>query len=484
MNVDNKTNTDDKLWNKNQPLDRLIEKFTVGDDYKTDVVLVIADCVASLAHANMLQGQGLITRSELIELKEALLIAIEKAEQDQFIINRKDEDVHTALENFISNKTAAGAKIHTGRSRNDQIMAALRLYGRSGLNEIRSAVLRLTHSLLTFATKYETVLMPGRTHTQIAMPSSLGLWASSFAEGLLDDLLLIKSCYELTDRSPLGSGAGYGVPLSLNREQIAKLLGFSCPIHNVLSASNSRGKLESITIDAIEQIALTLSRMAEDIILFSLPELGYFSLPVELCTGSSIMPQKRNPDGLELVRAKSAIINGLGVSVKSVLRNLPSGYSRDLQETKKPYLSAFDIILGQLVVIDLTISKLEINKENLKNSITPELFATDYTFREVQGGTPFREAYRLVAENLEESKNSGIFINDLDEKDIFHRRSSTGSLGKLELSKCKKIIEEEKNILNIDNHKIKESFYSLVGRDVKVFDNYWGKANYTNNTYT
>ena len=248
----------------------------------------------------------------------------------------------------------------------------------------------------------------------------------------------------------------------------------------MLTASNSRGKLESITIDAIEQIALTLSRMAEDLIIFSLPELGYFSLPVELCTGSSIMPQKRNPDGLELVRAKSAIINGLSVSVKSVLRNLPSSYSRDLQETKKPYLSAFDIILGQLSVVELTISKLEINKENLKNSITPELFATDYTFKQVENGIPFREAYRVVAEKLDKTKDSSIFVDDLDDKDIFHRRSSIGSIGNLELAECTRIVEEEKALVNIDTNKIKQSFYSLVGRDVKVFDNLWGRSNHTN----
>ena len=392
-----------KLWDKNEPLERLIERFTVGDDCRLDAALVAADCAASLAHAIMLAGIGVLTPAELGELRAALLEALALAERDRFTIAPADEDGHTALEKFLTARTAAGGKIHTGRSRNDQVMAALRLYGREALVELQRALLDLAAALLAFARRHQQVAMPGRTHSQVAMPSSLGLWAAAFAEELLDDLALIAPCYRLTNRSPLGSAAGYGVPLPLDREQVAALLGFDAPIHNVLAAGNSRGKLEAATLDALDQAALTMSRLAQDLILFSLPELGYVALPVELCTGSSIMPHKRNPDGLELVRARAATVSGHAAAVKGIVRNLPSGYHRDLQETKRPYLEALEIVLGQARVMQLTIERLQVNAAAVARALTPDLFATDAAFALVRQGAAFRDAYRQTATALQQA---------------------------------------------------------------------------------
>ena len=414
-----------KLWDKSEPLDALIERFTVGDDYQLDSALVAADCVASLAHATMLAAIAVITPGDLEELRSGLLAALQQAEEESFVIERADEDGHTALERFLTRHTAAGARIHTGRSRNDQVMAALRLYGRDALVALQRLVLDLADALLGFAAAHERRSMPGRTHTQIAMPSTLGLWAAAFAEELLDDLALLETCYRLTNRSPLGSAAGYGAPLPLDREQVAALLGCDGPVHNVLAAANSRGKLEAITLDALDQVAMTLSRLAQDLMLFSLPELGYVTLPVELCTGSSIMPHKRNPDGLELVRARAATVSGLAGGVKGIVRTLPSGYHRDLQETKRPYLQGFEIVAGQLSVMLLTVERLQVHDDALTRALTPELFATDTAFALVRGGMAFRDAYRAASG----TEGGAMERDDLGAEAALARRTATGMEG-------------------------------------------------------
>ena len=414
-----------KLWDKSEPLDALIERFTVGDDYQLDSALVAADCVASLAHATMLAAIAVITPGDLEELRSGLLAALQQAEEESFVIERADEDGHTALERFLTRHTTAGARIHTGRSRNDQVMAALRLYGRDALVALQRLVLDLADALLGFAAAHERRSMPGRTHTQIAMPSTLGLWAAAFAEELLDDLALLETCYRLTNRSPLGSAAGYGAPLPLDREQVAALLGCDGPVHNVLAAANSRGKLEAITLDALDQVAMTLSRLAQDLMLFSLPELGYVTLPVELCTGSSIMPHKRNPDGLELVRARAATVSGLAGGVKGIVRTLPSGYHRDLQETKRPYLQGFEIVAGQLSVMLLTVERLQVHDDALTRALTPELFATDTAFALVRGGMAFRDAYRAASG----TEGGAMERDDLGAEAALARRTATGMEG-------------------------------------------------------
>lgn len=463
-----------KLWDKNEPLDALIEQFTVGDDYRLDGALLAADCVASMAHAAMLAEIEVLSPEQLAELRAALLEALELAQRGGFTIERSDEDGHTALERYLTRRTAAGARIHAGRSRNDQVMAALRLYGREALTELQRAVLALAEALLAFAARYRRTAMPGRTHTQVAMPSTLGLWAAAFAEELLDDLALVATCYRLTNRSPLGSAAGYGAPLPLDRELVASLLGFDGPVHNVLTAANSRGKLEAVTLDALDQVAMTASRLAQDLILFSLPELGYVALPVELCTGSSIMPHKRNPDGLELVRARAATVSGLAGAVKGIVRNLPSGYHRDLQETKRPYLTGLDTVIGQVVVMTLTVERLQVCEAALARALTPELFAADAAFALVSRGVAFRDAYRQAAQPAAGgAAAAGPRDAAAAAQAALAGRTAVGTAGNLELPARRRLAAAERARVEGEAARAAAAVTALMGRPVAVYRNPW-----------
>ena len=306
------------------------------------------------------------------------------------------------------------------------------------------------------------------------MPSTLGVWAAAFAEELLDDLALVATCYRLTNRSPLGSAAGYGAPLPLDREQVAGLLGFEGPVHNVLTAANSRGKLEAATLDALDQVAITVSRLAQDLILFSLPELGYVTLPVELCTGSSIMPHKRNPDGLELVRARAASVSALAGAVKGVVRNLPSGYHRDLQETKRPYLTALDTVIGQVLVMTLTIGRLQVSEAALARSLTPELYATDAAFALVQQGVAFRDAYRQAAQGdaVRGGNDAGGEANAAAGAALA-ARTATGTAGNLGLAERRRLVAAERQRVTDEAACAAAALTALVGRPVAVYRNPW-----------
>ncbi|MCK5735243.1 MAG: argininosuccinate lyase, partial [Spirochaetaceae bacterium] len=328
-----------KLWSKGYELDALMEEFTVGDDYILDKRLIPSDVLGSMAHAVMLRDIGLLESSEEASLHKGLLVILEEHEKGEFLIQKSDEDGHTAIENrLVLLAGDAGKRIHLGRSRNDQVLTVTRIWMRQYLMNLVSAGAVLVSELLNFAEKNKNVPMPGRTHMQPAMPSSVGLWAGGFAEQLLDDVKGAASLFPRFDQCPLGSAAGYGTSLPLDREKTAELLGFSRVQVNTAYCGLSRGKFESTLLDALDQIALTLSKMAQDLILFSMPEFGWFTLPQELCTGSSIMPQKRNPDGLELMRAKSASVGAWAQQVKAVIRSLPSGYNRDYQDTKGPLM--------------------------------------------------------------------------------------------------------------------------------------------------
>ena len=416
-----------KLWQKNDRLDALLEAFTVGDDWQVDARLVAADCTASMAHAAMLESIGLLSRGELDGLKRELLTIADEASRGAFSIAPSDEDCHTAIENrLVASLGDAGRKIHTGRSRNDQVLAALRLWTRDFLLAFGEAGLALAGRLLEFAERHARVPMAGRTHLQPAMPSSVGLWAAAHAEELLDDLALADGAFDLADACPLGSAASYGVPLPLDREMVADLLGFARVQNNVLYANNSRGRFEGVALAAVEQVCLTLSRMAQDLILYSMPEFGWFTLPKELCTGSSIMPQKRNPDGLELVRAKAAAVGADLDAIKAIIRGLPSGYNRDYQLTKAPFFRGCETGLACVRIMDLTVAKLAVNADRLVAGFTPDVFATDAAIELVKKGVPFRDAYRQVGTNLEK-------LSAMDPVEAIGRRTSTGTPGNLRL---------------------------------------------------
>jgi len=391
-----------KLWDKGYRLEPEIERFTVGEDYRLDLRLVRADCLGSAAHATMLAAVGLLTADERDRLLECLRAVLKDREAGKFTIGPEQEDVHTAVEEYLTEHLGeVGKKLHTGRSRNDQVLVDLRLWGKEQLHALAEHVIGLVRSLAAFAKKHEFVPMPGRTHMQIAMPSSLGLWAGAAAEALLDDLELLKAAHALSDQSPLGSGAAYGSALPLDRRMVADLLGFAKVQNNVLYCANSRGKAELAILQGCTQVMLDLARLAQDLIIGSMPEFGYFRIPKELCTGSSMMPQKRNPCGLELVRAKAAAVAAREQAITGILRALPSGYNRDFQETKGPFMRGLEATLGSLAVMALTIERMEVNEENLRKGFMPEIYATDRALELVREGKPFRDAYREVAAHLD-----------------------------------------------------------------------------------
>src|SRR3989339_490709 len=360
-----------KLWQKNYEINREIEKFTVGDDYLIDQNLVEADALGSIAHAKMLNKIGILSSAEFKKLKKSLLKIIKLNAKGQFKIKPEQEDVHTAVENYVAKKLGStGEKIHTARSRNDQVLVDLRLYSKKELIEIELALLELCRTLLAFAEKNKKIPMVGRTNFQKAMPSSVGLWAGAFAESLLDDLELIEEAYELNDQCPLGSAASYGANLNIDRAFVSDLLGFAKVQNNVLYANNSRGKFESVILSALSQVMLDLGKFSTDLILFSTPEFGYFEIPLELCTGSSLMPQKKNPDVLESIRAKCSVLLSYGFQCKEIIKSLPSGYNRDFSLTKEPLIKGMEIALSSLKITNLVVKNLKVNKNNLLKGFT------------------------------------------------------------------------------------------------------------------
>lgn len=380
--------------------------FTVGLDPVLDLNLALWDCLGTAAHVTMLSKMKvtppILTEAERKKVLKALAAIMEEVKQGTFTITEADQDVHLAVERRLTERLGElGRKVHTGRSRNDQVAVDIRLHVRDELLGMTTEVATLAEELVVFGKRHAKLPMVGRTHLQPAMPSSVGLWATGYAEALLDDLIMIEATYTFNDKCPLGSAAGYGVPLPIDRDLTAKLLGFSEPHHNVFHASNMRGKNEAILLSACGQIMLTLSRLSEDLILFSMPEFGYFALPPDLCTGSSIMPQKYNPDVLELIRAKTAVVLGLGSAANNLLKSMPGGYNRDLQESKALYMEGLRVTRASLRIMSLLVRSLGVHEERLRAGFTPGVFATDVALQLVAGGMPFRDAYQHVRSNLE-----------------------------------------------------------------------------------
>ena len=388
-----------KLWDKGYNLNKIIEKFTVGDDYLLDQKLVKYDALVSVAHAEMLSKLDYLTMQEYEKIKKILLEIIELDKKGKFNLELKDEDVHTKIENCLTKKLGnTGKKIHFARSRNDQVLADIRMYSKDELNTIKTMVLELKKSLEKISKS--NVKMPGYTHMQKAMPSSVKLWAESFIEAFDDDLKLIKAAYTLNDQCPLGTGAGYGLPVKIDRTFLAKKLGFSKVQKNSVYTQNSRGKIELFTLNALNQAMLDINKITNDLLLFSMQEFGFFELPKEFCTGSSIMPQKKNPDVLELLRAKTKLFASYQFSMQTIIEDLPSGYNRELQLTKKILMEGIGLAKDCLLVTNLVIKGLKVNKDNCEKAMTKELFATEEAYNLVKKGMPFREAYKEIAKKL------------------------------------------------------------------------------------
>lgn len=386
-----------KLWDKGQTVNKLIEKFTVGDDYLLDQMLVPFDCQASIAHAQMLGKINILNKEEVNRLVDVLSEIKKLNQSGKFTILPEHEDCHTAIELYLVNKLGdLGKKIHTGRSRNDQVLTALRLYYKEKINKFMTLANRYIMSLKNLIKQYGKISFPGYTHTRKAMPTSIKVWAGAFIDSMRDNKILLKMTLELIDQSPLGSGAGYGVPLDLDREMTALKMGFKRVQKNPIYVQMSRGKFESTFLHCLTQIMFDLNKIATDIIFFSIPELAYLVIPDEFCTGSSIMPQKKNPDVLELIRAKYHKVVSMESEVKNITANLISGYNRDLQDTKAPVLKSFEITEKSFEVMTLVIGGLHVDASKCSAAMSNEVYATERVYDLVKKGIPFRDAYKTV----------------------------------------------------------------------------------------
>lgn len=389
-----------KLWNKGIEADREIEGFTVGNDYLLDLNLVKYDAISSAAHAEMLAKIGILSASELAKIKKALAEIAAAAENGKFEINPCDEDCHTAIENYLIKKCGdAGKKIHTARSRNDQAAAALRLYMLDKISEVTEAAAKLKKEIIAAAARNNNTPLPGYTHMQKAMPSSVKMWCSAFTAALDDDMALIDAVKGILNQNPLGTGAGYGLPIEIDRKMTARMLGFE-KVQETAYVQNSRGKFELLVLQALQQLMLDVNKLATDLMLFSTSEFGLASLPQEFLTGSSIMPQKNNYDVLEVARAKYGAVNGCSAAIAAIIANLPSGYNRDFQLTKEPLMKGIEETLGTLKIMARIMRNVTFNKKKCSEAMTKELYATEKAYELVKKGVPFRDAYKSVGQSF------------------------------------------------------------------------------------
>jgi len=391
-----------KLWANDDldSLDEAIEIFTVGKDYLLDYKLINYDIAASRAHASGLCKIGVITTEELSLLNEQLDIIETLVSQGEFHISAKDEDCHTAIEKHLTRTCGdAGKKIHTGRSRNDQILVATRLYMKSEIKTIEKLSLELISALENKISTHGQQKMPGYTHMQRAMPSSIGMWLGSFRDSFEDDRKLLSCVNEIIDQNPLGSVSGYGEScLGLDRQHTTSQLNFAKIQKNPMYCAMSRGKFELMLLQAGQQMVFSLGKLATDLMLFTTKEFDYCTLPNNLTTGSSAMPQKRNYDVCELIRGKGSYYNGLVSSIANVIDKLPSGYNRDLQLTKQLLIEGCELLESLIAAMTTVINNLDFNVEKMDSNCTSELYATEEAYSLVKNnGLPFRDAYHKVA---------------------------------------------------------------------------------------
>ena len=448
------------LWSASDP-DLRVLALTVGDDRYWDSHLIRFDVLGSLGHVEGLRASGLVSRRLHARLRAGLRSALGAVEQGRLVIGPEHEDAHSAVEAWLTRKLGpAGEWLHTGRSRNDQIACDLRLFLKDRLSMAAYGALAAAGALLAFAARHRRALWPGYTHTRRAMPSSAGLWAGGIAEGLLDTLETLPALWAQVDRSPLGSAAGYGVPLPLDREAAARALGFAAVEPNVATVQNGRGKLEAAALFWCVQLGHDLSRFAADVILFSAEEYGWLVLPRSLATGSSIMPHKRNPDLLELARARAAALEGDLASVLALRGKLGGGYHRDFQLLKEPLIRGLGRTLELLGVAGLVVPRLEVDRARGAAALAGGTLSTDEVMRRVERGTPFRRAYREVAAAL----SRGDRFPAPAAGALIARRRSTGGLGNLGLDRAWKRWRGLEAWVNRERRRFDRAVARLAGR--------------------
>lgn len=391
-----------KLWQKkNEKLNPFIESFETKGDLLMDHKLLKYDVQGSIAHAKMLEKIGVLTKDELDKLLKGFSEILDLDKQSKFILKLGDEDMHTKIENYLTEKYGkVGKKIHTGRSRNDQVLTAIRLFCKDQLEKIHKELSILIKEFNLYEKKYGKILMPGYTHMQKAMPSSVKIWVQSFAESLIDDLTILEALEKINNQSPLGSAAGYGVSIPLDKNYTAKLLGFEKVQNNPLYCQNSRGKVEASIVAGLVNILQTINKFASDVMLFTTSEFSFFEVSEELASGSSIMPQKRNIDIAELLRSKVHLVLGNYAQIVSLSSNLISGYNRDLQDIKKPLIESLEITLESIQVTKILLKGLKPDKEKLSAALTDDLYAAQKVYNLVKEGLNFRDAYKKVGSQI------------------------------------------------------------------------------------
>jgi len=405
-----------KLWQKNTASLKEVEQFTVGKDREFDLMLAPFDILGNIAHAKMLATVGLLTNEEA-ELLTKELREIYKTTQpatgeptdspftshhSPFTIHDNIEDVHSQVEFLLTEKLGdIGKKIHSARSRNDQVLVDVKLFLRSEIEKTVTSIQTFFELLIDRSEQFKNDLLPGYTHLQLAMPSSFGLWLGAYAESLVDDTTVLKAAYEVVNKNPLGSAAGYGSSFPINRTLTTRLLGFADLNYNVVYAQMGRGKAERIVAQALANVADTLARLSMDACLYLNQNFGFISFPTELTTGSSIMPHKKNPDVFELIRSHCNRIKALPNEIMMMTTNLPSGYHRDLQLLKEHLFPAFEILRSCIDMAGLMLSNMEVKKDILQDEKYKYLFSVEEVNKLVLDGLPFRDAYKKVGLDIE-----------------------------------------------------------------------------------
>ena len=451
------------LWSSSGAAHPLMLAYTVGEDREWDRELLRWDVLGSLGHIEGLRASTLLTVTDHRRLRAGLRAALTAVERGRLVIGAHHEDAHSAVEGWLTRRLgAAGERVHTGRSRNDQVATDLRLYLKDQLLRIHDQGTRLARVLLEFAGRHQKSLWPGYTHTRRAMPSSAGLWAAALAEGLLDSLAAIGSVWAIVDRSPLGSAAGYGVPLPLKREVAARALGFGEIEHAVGAVQNGRGKLEAAALFWCVQLGHDLAKLASDVILYSGEEYGLLELPAAFATGSSIMPHKRNPDVFELTRARVATVEGALATTLALRSKLTSGYHRDFQLMKEPLISGLTHTGAMLAMMTVVVPALEVNKARGLAGLAGGALATDEVMRRVELGVPFRRAYREVAAALKRGES---FAAPRPAA-LLARRRSTGGVGNLDLGDARRRLAAEERTGRLERRRFDRAMSRLAGRRV------------------
>jgi argininosuccinate lyase len=423
-----------KLWQKGKQSLEEVERFTVANDQEMDLYLASADVLGTLAHIRMLASIGLLTKQEWKALSGELKEIYKKITSGDFMLEKGSEDIHSQIEDMLTVSLGeVGKKIHSGRSRNDQVLVDIRLFLRDQLQQLALTVRDFFTLLVSLSEKHKETLYPGYSHLQIAMPSSFGLWFGAYAESLVDDMILMQGAYRVINKNPLGSAAGYGSSFPLDRSMTTELLGFENLNYNVVYAQMGRGKTERVVAQGISHIAATLSKMAMDVCLYMNQDLGFISFPDELTTGSSIMPHKKNPDVMELIRAECNRIQALPGEILLMTANLPSGYHRDFQLLKEHLFPAFDTLKQCMTMASLMLGQMKVKDHILDQDKYLNIFSVEEVNRLVLGGVAFRDAYRDIAKKIEE----GTFRTDR----LIHH-SHEGSIGNLCNDKISQMMDD------------------------------------------